>query len=192
MNDSSDVNSGNLAVEPEFSYVVEVEKIPSLGRMFKLEADETQRDQLKKRLGLASFEHFRTEIKVVPLGRSSIYELRGRVIASLAQPCVVSLDPVYEEIDEEFDVRFAPERDYDGEEREFVLSEQDDYEVLENGKIDIAEMATQHLSLSLNPYPRLDDAELSSLQNEAAKQGRNFEVNGPKANPFSALSALKK
>ncbi|MTI09629.1 YceD family protein [Curvivirga aplysinae] len=186
-NDNSEIQNS----APEFSHEVEVDKVPSLGRMFKLTASPEERAALATRLDLLEFDEFRAEMKVKPLGRSSIIRVEGKIIAKLAQPCVVSLRPVPAIIEEEFELDFAPETDSDVVEREFVLSEENDYEPLEGGIIDVAEVATQHLSLCLDLYPRADSADIYEVQKDAEASGRKFEVNGDKLNPFAALSKLK-
>lgn len=189
---SNEENMGTLSLVPEFSHIVEVDKIPSLGRMFKLEASEEERNKLSSRLDLLSFDEFKAEMKVIPLGRSSIVRVEGKIMAKLAQPCVISLKPVPADIVEEFSLDFAPETDADRvDEREFVLSEGDPYEPLEDGVIDVAELATQQLSLCLDIYPRAEDADIDEVQKSAEALGRKFEVNGAKSNPFSVLSKLK-
>ena len=178
-------------METEFSHLVEVDKLPNKGRMFKLEADQDTRSKLVERLKIHSLDEFKIEIRVKPLGKSSIYRVEGDIKASLCQPCVVSLESVPQEIEESFSVDFAPESDSDVGEREFVLSEEDDYEPLIDGVIDIAEVATQHLALSLDPYPRSANADIEAMQQAAAAEGRKFEVNAGKLSPFSVLSKLK-
>lgn len=189
--DTKITNISNESEVPEFSRIVEVDSIPSLGRTVKLEATREQLDALSVRLDLPSFDEFKIAVKVIPLGRSSIVRVEGHIEAKLSQACVVSLKPVPAHIDEEFELDFAPETGDDQIEREFVLSEGDPYEPLEDGKIDVAELATQQLSLSLDLYPRAEGVDINEIQKAAENEGRKFEVNGAKSNPFSVLAKLK-
>ncbi len=194
MIDENNVEQNQNSIEsiaPEFSHVVEIQKIPSLGRMFKISASAEELEALVKRLDLLSFDEFNVSAKVIPLGRSSVVRVEGHIFAKLSQSCVISLKPVPLVIDEEFMLEFAPETGEEQVEREFVLSEGDPYEPLENGKIDVAEVATQQLSLGLDMYPRAEGADINQIQEDAEKAGRKFEVNGAKNNPFSVLAKLK-
>jgi len=62
------------------------------------------------------------------------------------------------------------------QENEVIDFEQDDApEVIENGVIDLGELAAQHLSLAMDPFPRRDDAEIPAAyrpQDGAEEEGQ--------------------
>ena len=111
----------------------------------------------------------------------------GAVSARVGQTCVVTLDPIENEVEEVIDLMFAPsdqivERaDRDDQEGESGIEVEDQLEPIENGVIDLGRLATDVLYLAIDPYPR--------------KPGAVFEPHitayDPKDHPFAALKALK-
>ncbi|MBV9530697.1 MAG: DUF177 domain-containing protein, partial [Bradyrhizobium sp.] len=102
------------------------------------------------------------------------------------QTCVVTLDPIENDIDEEIDLIFAPEEQITRP-TEGVGEEGDGSELFEmpepivNGMIDLGRLATDVLYLAIDPYPR--------------KPGAVFEPRiaaaDPEDRPFAALRALR-
>jgi hypothetical protein len=109
------------------------------------------------------------------------------VSARVGQICVVSLDPIENDIVEEVDLLFVPE----GRVREFAgaIADGDDAdreipdapEPIVNGVIDLGRLATDVLFLGIDPYPRKQDAVFVVPSN----------VVDPEDRPFAALKALK-
>ena len=112
--------------------------------------------------------------------------VRGRVAAAIGQTCVVTLEPMTSEVDEEIDVMFSPhaaeaaaatgaEDDSDD-----ALAE-DPPEPIVNDEIDLGALAAEFLLLGLDPYPRKDGAVFEPVIAPA----------DPADHPFAALAALK-
>ena len=84
----------------------------------------------------------------------------GRVRARIGQTCVVSLDPIENDIDEPIDLIFAPPEqipqlaDLVDEATESDTEIPDPPEPIENGVIDLGRVATDALFLAVDPYPR--------------------------------------
>ncbi len=84
----------------------------------------------------------------------------GRVSATVGQNCVVTLEPLANEIEEEIDLIFMPQVRR-GRERQRVRqmavrpdAKRDDPEPLIGGVVDLGALATEFLILGLDPYPR--------------------------------------
>lgn len=174
----------------EYSVEVVVEELPRTGRHFKLEPDSETRSALAKRFDLQSLDVFRAEVHVRPLAGVTIYRVTGSIHAECTQTCVVTLGPVKQDVDEAFEVEFAPGVELP-DELDLTLEDDEPCESIIDGKIDLGELVAQQLSLALDPYPRAPDADLEQIRGEAAKNGREFEVNAGKASPFAGLSKLK-
>jgi uncharacterized metal-binding protein YceD (DUF177 family) len=107
------------------------------------------------------------------------------VQARVGQTCVVTLEPIENDIDEEVDLIFAPAEeiapqiDADDDDGQSTIA--DPPEPIENGMIDLGRLATDVLFLAIDPYPR--------------KQGAMFEpqvaARDPEDHPFAALKALQ-
>jgi uncharacterized metal-binding protein YceD (DUF177 family) len=114
-------------------------------------------------------------------GRDGLH-VRGRVSATVRQTCVVTLEPVENEIDEPVDLTFMPRQDGgDAHGREEELGPRDPPEALVNGTVDLGAIAAEFLILGIDPYPRKAGAVFASPPTGDTSD-----------HPFAALAALKK
>jgi hypothetical protein len=112
----------------------------------------------------------------------------GRVKARIGQTCVVTLDPVENDIDEAIDLIFAPPEQIpaladlvdDAAEGEAEIP--DPPEPIVAGSIDLGRLATDALLLGIDPYPRKPGAIFEPPAAPAA----------PEDHPFAALKALRR
>jgi len=154
--------------------------VPESGRHFDLVADAQTRAAVAKHAGLAALPRFEASFDVTLHGRGGLHVV-GRVSATVGQICVVTLEPLENEIDEAIDLVFAPADVSPIIGAEVDLSAADTPEALIRGGVDLGEIATEFLILGLDPYPRKPDA---IFQSPTAGEDS--------ANPFAALAALKK
>ncbi|MBR0833936.1 DUF177 domain-containing protein [Bradyrhizobium manausense] len=167
---------------------VMVAQIPDTGLHRALEASAAERQAMADVAGLRDILSAQADFEVVPKSGGRI-QVTGHVRARVGQTCVVTLDPIESEIDEEVDLTFAPEAEtrrledlieegQDGEEPPEVA---DAPEAIINGIIDLGRIATDALFLAIDPYPR--------------KPGAVFEAEvtapDPEDHPFAALKALQ-
>ena len=113
--------------------------------------------------------------------------MRGRVSATVGQTCVVTLEPLANEVEEAIDLVFAPpsaiKRDGEGagaEERNPAESWSEP-EPLIGGTVDLGALATEFLILGLDPYPRKPGAVFQPPGEASSDEG-----------PFAALAELKR
>jgi len=145
-------------------------------------ANEKERAALAARLELSSLEKLTATITLTRMGdNKAVIFVEGRVSASVHQFCVVTHEPVPETVEEDFETTFASEGYVTRWLEEHPDDDLDAPEIIENGYIDIGELAAQYLSLGLNPYPRKEGLEyMDDAEEEKAKD-----------NPFAVLGALK-
>jgi hypothetical protein len=165
-----------------------VAQIPDAGLHRKLEASAAERQAMAEVAGVREVVSAHADFDVVPRSGGRV-QVTGRVRARIAQTCVVTLDPIESEIDEEVDLTFAPEAEArrledlieEGQDDEEPAEVSDPPEAIVNGIIDLGRIATDGLFLAIDPYPR--------------KPGVVFEaevtVLGPEDHPFAALKALQ-
>lgn len=183
--------------EKPWSVPVTVDEVPETGRAVTLTADADVRAAVARAASIKGVPRLEASFDLSRRGRDGLH-VAGRVSASVEQTCVVTLEPITNEIDETFDLVFLPPRapaagkstkirgagESEGEmvpvEAEGLAS--DEFETLHDGTIDLGVLATEFLLLGINPYPR--------------KEGAVFEAPAtpadPSAHPFAALAALKK
>lgn len=142
---------------PEFSRPVAAHTLPRSGREVTIEADAAERAALARRFGLIALDRLRAQFRLRP-GAGGTIAVHGTLSAAVVQRCVVTLDPLPAEIEEEVEAVFADAPagpDADEIEIDPLAAE---VEPLVDGRIDLGELAAQHLSLALDPYPRSPDA----------------------------------
>jgi uncharacterized metal-binding protein YceD (DUF177 family) len=172
---------------PPWSVPVPVAEIPETGLFQTIEARPDERKAMAELGGLPAIAAVKAELKLLPV-RGGTVHVTGRVTGRVTQACVVSLDPVENDVDEDVDVVFAPPSQI----RELAESmEEDDGESdderpdppepIEDGTIDIGKLVTDALFLGLDPYPRKPDAVFQD----------QVEAPNPDEHPFAALKALQ-
>ncbi|WP_306262599.1 DUF177 domain-containing protein [Pararhizobium sp. IMCC21322] len=122
--------------------------------------------------------------------------VRGHVDAVVEQSCVVTLEPVRQSLMEEVDRTFVANRsDFDtvfakmSANRATMIDpdEVDPPEIVENGRLDLAAIALEHVIIGIDLYPRAPGADLSEV--DAPKQVQ-IDVE-ERESPFAALAKLK-
>ena len=118
----------------------------------------------------------------------------GSIRADVVQRCIVTLEPVPDRISETFDRGFLPERDIvaDTKPGQEVEIEDDpelgDLPDILGETLDLGELATEALSLALNPYPRKNEEEPVYIQ--AAPPGKT-PIQDQDTKPFASLAAYR-
>ena len=172
----------------EFSVWVDPEALPGEGRTFRLKPDADARAAIAKRLELLDLPAFEATVTAKPMRGTGNVRVTGTLRASVSQACVVTLDPVPSDLEEGFEADFGPVEEEVN--LDLTLEDSDPVEPFEADGIDIGELAVQHLSLSLNPYPRVADAAAETLLNGTGPDGDVVAFNAP-SGPFAALAKLK-
>jgi hypothetical protein len=84
----------------------------------------------------------------------------GRVSATVGQNCVLTLEPLANEVEEKVDLLFMPPSSSPADSGDAVQSDEtveakwDEPEPLVGGVVDLGAIATEFLVLGLDPYPR--------------------------------------
>jgi hypothetical protein len=166
--------------------LVNAAQIPEAGLHREIEADEAARKAIAGIAELREVISAHAAFDLMPK-RDGTFHVTGRVRARIGQTCVVTLDPIENDIDEPIDVVFAPPEqipqmaDLVDDSDESDEETPDPPEPIVNGFIDIGRLATDALFLGIDPYPRKPDAVFEQA----------VEVSDPEDHPFAALKALK-
>jgi hypothetical protein len=169
-----------------WSVPVAVAQIPDTGLHRDIEAGPATRAAIAELGGLRDVLSASASLDVTPRGGGR-FQVEGRVRARIGHTCVVTLDPIENDIDEAIDLIFAPPEqipelsDLIDDAAENSEAIPDPPEPIENGFIDLGRLATDALFLGVDPYPRRPDA-VFDLPVVAAD---------PEDHPFAALKALQ-
>jgi hypothetical protein len=161
---------------------VAVENVAEGGERFDLVADQGVRAAIAKIAGLRDLPRFEASFDVARRGSRGLH-VTGSISATIGQNCVVTLEPLANEVEESIDLLFEPpevppEPTKETEARRRDADRQGP-EPLIGGAVDLGALATEFLILGLDPYPR--------------KPGAVFEPpkdNNPDQGPFAALGRL--
>jgi len=129
---------------------VDVATVPQGGISIDLSAGESDRRAIADRLQLPAVEDCAATFTLRPdPGRGTLVE--GRLTARLVRECVVTGDPVEEKVDQPVECLVVAEEPALVEDDS---TEEPDYEVALDGRLDLAELAVQLLAVSMATYPR--------------------------------------
>ena len=174
-----------------WSVPIVVADIPETGRRFDLVPDAVTRDAIAKVTRVAALPRLEVGFDLTRYGNDGLHVI-GRVLATIGQTCVVTLEPIQNEVDEAIDLVFTPQpmpaaETENPEQTRASHADDDDVdvddapEVLRDGVVDLGAIAVEFLMLGTDPYPR--------------KPGAVFDAppaGDPTSHPFAALAALKK
>jgi hypothetical protein len=162
---------------------VAVEDIAETGQHFALVADEETRANIARLAGLRDLPRLQADFDVTRQGAGGV-RVSGRVSATVGQNCVVTLEPLTNEIDEEVDLLFMPQSaaaGSNGGPDDEADVKWDDPEPLIGGVVDLGAVAAEFLVLGIDPYPRKPGAVFESPANS-----------GPEEGPFAGLAGWAK
>ncbi len=178
--------SGMIDKESPWSVPIVVAQIPDTGLHRDIEAGMAEREAMAVVGGLREILSVSASLDVTPIGQGRV-SVVGSVKARIGQTCVVTLDPIENDLDETIDLIFAPESEVpllstlidDAADGETDIP--DPPEPILNGIIDLGRLAADALFLGVDPYPRKPDAvfELPTIPED------------PEDHPFAALKALQ-
>jgi Large ribosomal RNA subunit accumulation protein YceD/Ubiquinol-cytochrome C chaperone len=161
---------------------VAVEEVPETGQHFDLVADARVRAAVAKAAGLRELPRFEASFDVTRRGGG--LHVVGSISATVGQNCVVTLEPLANDVEETIDLTFEPSQrlaasaENEGQQHDVKW---DDPEPLIGGVVDLGVLATEFLMLGLDPYPRKPGAVFEPPQDAKPDEG-----------PFAALGRLAK
>ena len=169
-----------------WSVPLAVAQIPDTGLHRDIEAGPAVLAAMADVAGLREILSANASLDVTPK-EGGRFHVIGRVWGRVGQTCVVTLDPIENDIDEPIDLIFAPSEqipalsDLVDEAGERDAEIPDPPEPIEHGMIDLGRLATDALFLAVDPYPRKPDAVFEPP----------VVAEDPEDHPFAALKALR-
>lgn len=171
-----------MADDVDWRFSVTVSDLPPGGTEFEMVPDESARSILARRSGVLAVPKLLARVNVRPEGRSAAL-VEGTLEATVRQICVVSLEPFDNRIEEAISLRFAPGEISASETPQVIeVGAEDPPEPLINGKLDLASVIAEFLTLSVDPYPRRPGAVFSPP---------GADDSDKESSAFAALAKLK-
>jgi hypothetical protein len=162
-----------------------LDDVSGTGQHLDLVANAEVRAGVARMAGLRDLPRLQASFDVTRHGGG--LHVVGRVSATVGQACVVTLEPLVNEVEEAIDLVFsaqsAVKRDGngDGAEEHNLAETWNEPEPLIGGTVDLGALATEFLILGLDPYPRKPGATFQPPGNASSDES-----------PFAALGKLKK
>src|SRR5262245_20056508 len=147
--------------ERPWSIPIAASEVPETGRHLDLVADAQVRATIARLAGVSAVPRLTASFDVTRHSRGGVHVV-GRVSATVGQTCVVTLEPMENEIEESIDLLFTPAGDAARDKGEVEVPLDDAPEAMIDGTVDLGALATEFLILGIDPYPRKPDAVLQS------------------------------
>lgn len=169
----------------EFPRPFDISRMAPEGASETINATVEECQAIAARFGVEAVQSVSATIDIRPWKRGG-FRARGQATANVTQTCVVTLDPFDSVVRAQLDQIFiARTSRLAADDIEVVVShDEDDIGYIDDGEIELGELAVEALCLELDPYPRREGAELPVSSTEAL-------TDEPKANPFAVLKQLK-
>ncbi len=173
------------------SFTVNVTTLPGSGYPVMLRPGDKERTAIAQAAGITALPMLEVDLTLKRWRRDGV-EVTGVLRARAEQPCVVTLEPVFQDIAQKLRTTFLPERSalavpVNRQDRELVLDPEGDDppETFEGDSIDVWPFVMEMLGLALDPFPRAPGAQLQTTPDEAD------EPENAEKSPFAVLQALK-
>ena len=170
--------------ERPWSTTIRLDEVGETGRHVELEVNEAVRVALAKPAGVDAIERLVARFDLTWRGPDHL-RVSGEVSGTVRQTCVVTLDPVVNDIHEAIDLTFAPPREPTGETADIdidAIPSGGEIEPLLGNAVDLGVLATEFFVLGIDPYPRKPDAAFDAPK----------AADDPASHPFAGLAALQK
>ena len=164
---------------PEFPRPVDLARVGDSATRMEIEANAAERAALAQRFGLPAIDSLRATLELRRIRGGAAVKLAGQLSADVTQSCVVTLEPVKQHVEEEFEILYSDEVTH---EQSSIGADVAWPEALPQGPLDVGEAVAEQLSLALDPYPRAPGVALEP----------RWTGEGEADKPFAALGKLKK
>ena len=172
-------------MQKDFSYPLNIDDLNQQEQHHKLKANQEQLKTLTDILQVENVKSLEADVFLKLNLKQHKLDLWGNVKALVELKSVVSLENFDNDYDIDFTYCFDTKATYK-DIKELEPSIYDDVpDVIDNGKIDLADIAIEQLALKIDDYPRKEGEKfefVSEFDEETTK----------KANPFAVLEKLKK
>lgn len=176
----------------EIERIIDLDRMARSGSALDIVASESECAALAKRFGFLGLQGFAARV-TVDLRPGGQVVVEGRLRGKIVQACVLTLEPVTQELGDVFRIVFQKDlaEERDPESGEAVLNAQADApEPLTGNMLDVGEIVAEQLALAAEPYPRRAGVKLEDVLPKS-KGGTRRGAPGQQRHPFAGLAALR-
>jgi len=176
----------------EIERIVDLDRMGPSGAALEIAASDSERAALARRFGFLGLPALSARVTVDRRAGGQVV-VEGRLRGKIVQACILTLDPVTQDLDEAFRIVFkqdlAEERDPASGEA-LLAAQLDAPEPLQGNLLDVGEIVAEQLSLAADPYPRRPGVTLEDVMPKPRQGGRPSR-NEQRRHPFAGLAALR-
>ena len=172
-------------MQKKFSYPLKIADLKQNEYKFLLDADAAELVDISEILQVEKVHYFKAEIKVRPNIREHMLRVWGQVKAELELQSVITLKNFRQKYDVPFELFFDTKATYKDLREMAADINADVPDIVENGTINLADIAVEQIALQIDDYPRAK-GEVFRFQAPVAEDAPE------KQNPFAVLQKLKK
>ena len=170
----------------EFSRLFPLSRLGDTAASYVITASAEECHHLASRFDLLSLNNLVVDLQLSHGEEPQSYILKGELDADIVQACIITLQDVSNHVHMSINTILLPSEHgvFQGDQE---MDEDKDYEPLYGDKVELGEIAAQHLALALDHYPRHPSVPQEKTSfGDAAEQPPIGMVR-----PFQALANLK-
>lgn len=172
-------------MQKNFSYPIKIEDLKQSDYKYELKADAEELEDITQVLQVEKVHEFEAEIFLKLTNRTNNLRVWGRVNAKIELKSVITLNNFIKDYEVPFELNFDTRATYN-DIKELECNIEDEVpDIIENGCINLADIAIEQVALNLEDYPR--------AEGEIFDGSLYCDIDEPKKeNPFAVLKKLKK
>ncbi len=172
-------------MQKNFSYPIKIEDLKQSDYKYELKADAEELEDITQVLQVEKVHEFEAEIFLKLTNRTNNLRVWGRVNAKIELKSVITLNNFIKDYEVPFELNFDTRATYN-DIKELECNIEDEVpDIIENGCINLADIAIEQVALNLEDYPR--------AEGEIFDGSLYCDIEEPKKeNPFAVLKKLKK
>lgn len=174
---------GTHMIEEDFHFRVKLDDVPPNGLQIAPHVSPDIYPSLCARFNVDQLDDLKISLSVTRFDKAGLY-VHGAMSGKVCQTCVVSLEPVWSDVNVDFEVEFQPQDVIDKLGIDPDDFEQDIPELIEEGGANIGDVAAQIFALEIPLYPRHPNAQLDDQ--------RGLAIAEKSESPFAILRSLEK
>ena len=172
-------------MQKNFSYPIKIEDLKQSDYKYELTADSAELEDITQILQVEKVHEFKAEIFLKLNNRANNLRVWGNVFAKIELKSVITLYNFIKNYNVPFELNFDTRATYN-DIKELECNIEDEVpDIIENGCINLADIAIEQIALNLEDYPRAEGEVF-----DGALYGDSEEPK--KENPFAVLAKLKK
>ncbi len=172
-------------MQKKFSYPLKIEDLDQNEHKFDINADKNELVDIREILKVESVKYFNAEIYLKRHNKQNLLSLWGIVRTDIELKSVISLNNFLRYYEIPFELKFDTKATYKDIAEMNADIDADVPDIIENGTIDLADIALEQVALNLDDYPRAEGEVFDCTKYADFTEDE-------RENPFAVLAKLKK